>query len=75
MPICANKIRNDPASDDQGHSLYSQQIQLNGMNMPTRFPLSDPFCPSAILSSKQILPTDNIGKSKMASKIIINLSG
>ena len=60
VPICANKVRNGPASSDQGHSRVNQDSHhVHGTSIyPT-------FFASTNLSSKQIAITDNKRPSQM----------
>ena len=60
-PLCANKVRNGPASTEQGFSTASQgSYHVYGTLLkPTHLPYPTFLIPQN-LSSKWIAPTDNI---------------
>ena len=62
MSICVKKERNGPASADQGFSTASQgRCYVHGPRTETRPPLPiPPFLLAQNLSSKRIVPTDNM---------------
>ena len=61
-PVCANKARNGPATADQGSSLVSKgSCHVHGIPRWTHPPPPiPPFLLAQNLSSKWILPTDNM---------------
>ena len=63
-PICANKVRNGPATADQGSSLASQsKCHVHGTSRWTHpHPPIPPFLLVQNLCSKRIAPTDNVTK-------------
>ena len=59
MPVCATKVRSCPASANQGHSTASWHSHY-AMLKPTHLYLSHLLLLAQNLSSKQIVPTDNM---------------
>ena len=75
-PVCANKVRNGPASADQGFSTASQgSCHVHGTPGWTHPPPPiPPFFLAQNLSSKRIAPSDNMRPKSDASLVIKGLA-
>ena len=71
VPICANMLRNDPGSGNQGCSTASQGSHPSCVETRPPLPIS-PFLLDQNLSLKQIAPTDNIQQSQTMPQGIIS---
>ena len=61
-PICINKLRNDSASANQGHSTFAKAATMCTACLEYAYQHSHipPFLLMQNLSSKRIAPTDNM---------------